>query len=595
MYANSTTHRPTLARALSTTGLILTALAAAEPAAASSSDTPEIDGARAIFNAPSLFYSTTFGGGPAEARDIAVDALGNTIIVGNTTGDYNFPLVNAADNSAGTQGEEGYVAKINAAGDNLVFSTYLGGQGNDWVTGVDVDADGNVYVVGITTATDFPTTGGTVQPSAGHAGDGFLRDAFVVKLDPLGNMVWSTYLGGNASDEAHGVKVGSDGSVYVVGTAMSKNFPTANAYQSSCRLGVQDSCQDAFVARLSADGSSLLFSTYLGGTSLVEVACSVDVDADGNVFVVGHHSSNGFPLVNPFQDTYGGGLDMFVTKFAPGGDSLVWSSGLGGNGNDAFCAPENRGPTIALDSQGDAFVASLTSSTNLPAPGGFQTTNAGTTDGYLAKITSGGTLEWASYLGGENSEAITEIAIRAGGGPLVVGWTTSRDFPQTLDALEERDCPSSPTPFCPGDVFVTAIAADGSEIEFSSFLGGSDFDQANGVAIGDRGVLHVAGTTDTELWPLIDPLPQAFRGSGGRQAFVVRIGDDAAPIPGDVNGDGVVTASDALAGLGAAIGTVQCLLCVCDLNGDGNVSATDALVILQLAVSIPVVTNPPAC
>jgi len=118
---------------------------------------------------------------------------------------------------------------------------------------------------------------------------------------------------------------------------------------------------------------------------------------------------------------------------------------------------------------------------------------------------------------------------------------------------------------------------------------------ASAVAVGASGSLYVAGTTLTELWPLVDPLPPEFLGAGGTQAFLVRIDDAAAHVPGDVNGDGSVTASDALAGLGAALGTQQCLPCVCDLNGDGNISATDALIILNLAVGIPVAIDPPAC
>jgi hypothetical protein len=181
------------------------------------------------------------------------------------------------------------------------------------------------------------------------------------------------------------------------------------------------------------------------------------------------------------------------------------------------------------------------------------------------------------------------------GGPVVVGWTSSADFPQTGDALDQNDCPPAPPGACAGDVFVTAMTADGSDIEFSTLLGGSDVDHANGVAVGDDGALYVAGMTRTELWPLVDPLPAAFLGTGGTRSFAVRIGDDDAPVPGDVNGDGAVTASDALAGLNVALGIGQCLLCVCDLNGDGSISATDALIILNLAVGIPVATNPPPC
>jgi hypothetical protein len=434
-----------------------------------------------------------------------------------------------------------------------------------------------------------------LQTSSGNPGSDYLRDAFVTKLDPLGNLLWSTYLGGDQTDEAHGVKVGSDGTVYVVGTAKSPGFPTVNAFQGECNSQF-NICQDAFVARLAANGKSLKFSTFLGGKNLGEVACSVDVDSDGNVFVVGTHSSGDFPFVDAFQDTYGGGLDMFVTKFAPGGGSVVWSTGLGGNGNEGGCAPLNRGGALVLDPQGDVFVATLTGSSDLPVTGGFQQTYAGNTDGYIAKITSDGMLEWGSYLGGPSSDSINEVAVLPSGGPVVVGWTASPTFPQTGDALDDNDCPVGGAPgTCYGDVFVTAMTPDGSALEFSTLLGGSDFEQANGVAVGGDGLIYVGGTTFTELWPLVEPLPTDLQGYGGTLTFVSRIGDANAPVPGDVNGDGAVTASDALAGLSAALGIGQCLLCVCDLNGDGMISATDALIILNLAVGIPVSINPPAC
>jgi hypothetical protein len=550
---------------------------------------------RATFDSPSLLYSTTFGRGAGEARDVVVDAQGNTIFAGNTTEFFEFPLVNAVDDEPGSEGQEGWVAKINAAGDDLVFSTYLGGNGDEWVTDIDVDANGNVYVVGTTNASDFPTTPGALQPSTGGAVPGSSEDAFVTKLDPMGNIVWSTYLGGDKNDRANGVRVGADGTVYVVGGTSSFGFPTADAIQEECDGGQFDLCNDAFIVRLATNGGSLLFGTFLGGGSFGDVACSVDVDENGNIFVAGQFSADDFPFVDAFEDSHAGGFDNFVAKYGAGGATLEWASGLGGSGNEALCTPQDRGPTIILDGAGDAFVATLTDSTDLSASGRFQETNAGATDGYLAKIASEGTFEWGSYLGGENSESIRAISVTADGSPVAVGFTTSTDFPVTDDALDEGDCPSSPTSPCSADVFVTVFSADGTALDFSTYLGGSDTEFANGVAVSANGTIYVAGMTQTELWTLVDPLPAEYLGFGNMQPFTVQIGDGDAPIPGDVNGDGRVTASDALAGLNAALGIQQCLLCICDLNGDGSVSATDALIILNLAIGIPVATNPPTC
>jgi len=551
---------------------------------------------RAAFTSPQLRYSTTFGGGVGEGRAIAIDANGNTIIAGNTTEKFDFTLVNAADGDPGNSGEEGFVAKINAAGTAVVFSTYLGGEGDDRVKGVDVDADGNIYVVGITDADDFPTTPGSLQPSLGNAvgTGGAVYDGFVTKLDPAGNIVWSTYLGGDDTDEAHGVRAGTDGSVYVVGKAQSFDFPTTQgAYQPNCNEQF-NLCWDAFVVRIAPDGASLVFGSFLGGQPFGEAACSVDVDADGNVFVVGQYLTDGFPYVDAFQDFHDAGSDLFVAKFAPDGASLVWSSGLGGNGQEALCNSFQIGASIVLDGNGDAFVGALTTSTNLPAAGTFQTSFGGATDGYLAKITSDGTLQWGTYFGGTRNESINDVAVLGDGSPVVVGGSDSLDFPSTPDALDENEC-SSAAVFCSIDAFAAVFSSDGKELEFATQIGGSDTDDANGVAIGADGALHLGGTTRTELWPLVDPLPESLQGSGGTLVFVAEIGDEDSPIPGDVNGDGSVTASDALAALSAALGATQCLLCVCDLNGDGTTSATDALLILNLAVGGSPPTNPPPC
>jgi hypothetical protein len=474
----------------------------------------------------------------------------------------------------------------------VVFSTFLGGDREDRVTDVSVDAEGNIYVVGLTGSDDFPTTAGSLQPSLGNEiNDPFFEsDGFVTKLDPSGNIVWSTYLGGSSTDEAHGVHVGGDGTVYVVGMATSFDFPTTSgSYQKDCNENF-NLCHDGFVVRIAANGKSLVFGTFIGGDPLGEAVCSVAVDADGNVFVAGQYVTDGFPYVDAFQNFHDAGSDWFVTKFAPDGDSLIWSSGLGGNGQEATCNRFQSGPSIALDGNGDAFVGALTSSTNLTASGTFQTAFGGTTDGYLAKIASDGTFGWGTYFGGDRNDGIRDIAVLADGSPAIVGSSDSVNFPRTSDALDESEC-SSASVFCSVEAFAAILTADGTDLEFSTQLGASGVDEATGVAIGTGGTIYVGGVTQSGLWPLVDPLPAPLLGSGGRSAFVSQIGDDAAPIPGDVNGDGVVTASDAL----GALGTQQCLLCVCDLNGDGSTSATDALIILNLAVGFSPPINPPAC
>jgi hypothetical protein len=555
---------------------------------------------RLVLKNPALTYSTTFGRGSGEVREVAVDSDGNIIIAGSTGAGNLFPLVNAADETFGDDGNEGFVTKISASGDELIYSTFLGGNGDDWITAVTVDTAGNAYVCGTTTAFDFPTVN-ALQPVAHPDGSGFVRDGFVTKLDPQGNLVWSTYLGGESGDEANDIVVDASGAVYVVGNTRSKDFPSVNAFQSACKLSpVLETCNDAFITKLAADGASIELSTFLGGIS-TEEACGVDVDGSGNIYVIGESRSDDFPVLNALQSERGGVggavryADSFVTKLAAAGNALIWSTYLGGTDSEGTCSVLDRGPSLALDSQDNAFLVMNTKSIDLPMAGGFQPTHQGGTDGYVAKLNSGGMLEWSTYLGGTGSDFPDNVAVSSSGTPVVVGWTTSTDFPVSADALTEVDCPAAETPFCRSDVFVTVLGGGNGSLQFSTYLGGDDLDQGSGVDVGADDTIYVAGWTKTDLWPLVDPLPGQYRGGGTTQQFVSAIGSVMSTIPGDANGDGTVSASDALLTLAAAISAGTCELCICDVNGDGSITATDALIVLNLAVGLPVDINAPPC
>jgi hypothetical protein len=551
------------------------------------------------FDDAQLTYSTTFGRGQAMVREIAVDGDGNIIIAGNTGERFLFPLIHAADTTYGDNGTEPFVAKIGVSGDELVYSTYLGGDGDDWISGLAVDAAGNAYVTGTTVAMDFPTKDG-LQPTPNVSSLGDVRDAFVAKLDPTGTLVWSTYLGGEGGDEGNDVAVDAQGNVYVVGDTQSADFPSLNAFQSTCMLSPPpfEKCYDAFITKLASDGSELLFSTFLGGNTggLVEEACGVDVDGSGNVYVVGETRSDNFPLLSPIQSERGGGTDdMFAAKLSTDGSTLLWSTYLGGSDEDGYCSVLARGPSVAVDAQGDAFLTTFAKSTDLPVVGGFQGAHLGATDGYVAKITSGGQLAWSTYLGGSGSDIAANIGLSPEGAPVVVGFTTSKDFPLSADALAEAGCPLADTPLCASDAFVTALGAGDGALLFSSFLGGDDLDQASAVAVAADDTIVVGGWARSDPWPLVDPLPAEYRGGGITEAFVSSIGSAPPALPGDANGDGLVTASDALLALSAALSAASCELCVCDMNGDGSLTATDALIVLNLAVGLPVEVDTPAC
>ncbi|HET8760889.1 MAG TPA: SBBP repeat-containing protein, partial [Nitrospiria bacterium] len=319
-----------------------------------------------------LVYATYLGGGGADfGMGVAVDSAGNAYVTGQTqSSDFpTAPTASALQPTLGSANGDGFVAKVNAAGAALVYSTYLGGSGADTGNGIAVDASGNAYVAGETQSADFPTTS-ALQPTFG----GGTSDAFVTKLNPVGSLiVYSSYLGGSGSDAGHGIAVGSAASAYVVGATQSPNFPTVNAVQTT-----PGGLTDAFVARFGTAGAPLLYSTYLGGSN-DDVGLGIAVDAASNAYATGHTASGDFPVVSPLQATSGGASDAFVARLNATGTAFGYSTYFGGNGID-------EGHGIAVDAAGNAYLTGMTESSNLDMVNPMQGVFAGTQDAFAAKI-----------------------------------------------------------------------------------------------------------------------------------------------------------------------------------------------------------------
>src|SRR5215213_9774494 len=288
-----------------------------------------------------LVYSTYLGGNSsAEAFGVGVDSSGNAYVTG-AAGD-GFPLVNPLQPNHGGGGRDTFVAKLNAAGSALVYSTYLGGGGGEIGADIAVDSSGNAYVTGVTSSTDFPT----VSPiQAAHA-----VDAYVTKINAAGSaLVYSTHLGGTDTETGKSIAVDSSGSAYVTGDTFSQDFPVVNALQPA----PGSFARDAFVTKLNAAGTALVYSTYLGG-SRDDFGEGIAVDSSGGAYVTGDTESTDFPTANAVQPTIGTveGImhDAFVTKLNPAGTGLVYSTYVGGGKHDA-------GQDIAVDSAGTAYVA----------------------------------------------------------------------------------------------------------------------------------------------------------------------------------------------------------------------------------------------
>jgi len=323
-----------------------------------------------------LIYSTYLGGGGDEVgTGLALDASGDAYVAGTTTS-TNFPVTPGALQTISGGVQDRFVSKLNPAGSALVYSTYLGGSGEDGGPGIAIDGSGDAYVTGFTNSTNFPTTAGAAQRTFG----GGTEDAFVSKLNPAGSaLVYSTYLGGSGEDEGHGIAVDGSGGAYVTGYSESANFPTtAGVFQHTFGGGVRN----AFVARLNPDGSRS-YVTYLGGANR-DVGWGVAVDRVGAAYVVGGTNSTNFPVTaDAFQRTNGGGTsDAFFAKLNPRGSALVYSTYLGGSAFDLAIA-------ISVDGSGNAYLTGSTASPNFPSmPGGAQPPTNGKNDVFAVKLST---------------------------------------------------------------------------------------------------------------------------------------------------------------------------------------------------------------
>jgi hypothetical protein len=403
----------------------------------------------------------------------------------------------------------------------LGYSTYLGGNGTDSGNGIAVDSSGNAYITGSTESTNFPTTPGAFQTTCNGGSncttDG---DAFVTKLNPAGSaLVYSTFLGGSNTDVGLGIAVDSSGNAYVTGSTASADFPvTSSAFQTTPG-GI-------FVTKLNPLGSALVYSTYLGANSNTDTGQGIAVDGSGNAYVTGGAGS-GFPTTSgTFQTTCGGGVycyygDAFVTKFNASGSALVYSTYLGGSFADI-------GHGIAVDSSGDAYVTGRTGSHDFPVtPGAFQTTcddgNNCVADGdaFVTEFNaSGSALVYSTFLGGNSYDSGGGIAVDSSGNAYVTGATSSGDFPVTAGAFQTT-C-GNPNCGISDDAFVTKFNPTGSALVYSSYLGGSNADTGQGVAVDSAGNAYVAGQTFSTNFPTT---PGAFQTTCGGSTDCSSFGD----------------------------------------------------------------------
>ncbi|MDP1949011.1 MAG: SBBP repeat-containing protein [Nitrospirota bacterium] len=490
------------------------------------------DASRSLIIDPVLSWATYLGGSAGdEGIGIAVDQAGQAYVTGYTLSP-NFPITVGAFQATLSSGDA-FVTKLNATGTALVYSTYLGGSGNDIGCGIAVDQAGQAYVTGITDTpgSGFPGTAGSlIQSSFG----GGIRDAFVTKLNVTGTaLIYSTYLGGSGEDGGLGIALDQAGQAYVTGTTRTSGsgFPgTAGSLIQSSFGGTGNNGSfvgsgDAFVAKINAAGTALVYATYLGGIGSDE-GSGIAVDQASQAYVTGRTTTpgSGFPGTagSPIQSTYGGGgRDAFVAKINAAGTALVYATYLGGSGND-------EGSGIAVDQEGSAYVTGRTETMGSGFPGTagslIQSTcacNNDYPDAFVTKINASGTaLVYSTYLGGSRRDSGAGIAVDGVGQAYVIGDTTTpaSGFPGTAGNLIQSPSDISL------NIFVTKLNATGTALVYSAYLGGNGSDVSAGIAVDGASNVYVTGDSDSLNFPgtVGSQIQNAFAG-GFQDAFVAKI------------------------------------------------------------------------
>jgi len=471
---------------------------------------------------PELTYSAYLGGGHNdEGNAITLDADCNVYLTGSTYS-TDFPTTNPLQTNL--PGSDVFVSKLNAAGNTLLYSTYIGGSGGDNAWDIALDSQGRITIVGETESSDFPTPNAYDNSYESGTCDGDpCDDVFVTQLLADGSALrYSSYMGGISDDEAYGMVLGPDDMIYLTGFTKSSTFPTVNAHDTSFGGGTCSGapCPDGFVAKVNPSLSgvnSLLYSTYLGGNNY-DKSNDIAVDASGRVYVTGYTRSNNFPTLNPYQPARASAADAFVSKFdttLSGAASLLYSTYFGGGSTD-------QGTGIALNGADQVYLTGFTSSANFPLANALDNAVGGT-DAFITHLNiASNSLAYSTYLGGSNEAKGESITVDDSGNAYITGYTKSTDF-TTLAAIQPtKGTDSCSAPPC-SDAFVTKVNPAGSALVYSTYLGGGSEDYGNMIVLDGLGGAYIVGYTFSTDFPVT--LDLSVGNNSYSDAFVVKIDD----------------------------------------------------------------------
>ncbi len=462
-----------------------------------------------------LIYSTFLGGNNIEvSHDIEVNNLGEAYVTGITQStNFDFTLGAYQTTNAGMY--DVFITKLNSTGSSLIFSTFLGGTEDDHCWCIKFDNNGSIYVMGYTNSYDFPTTPGAFKTSHNM---GFTAnfDIFVSKINASGTaLIYSTYVGGTSDDFAKSFDLDNQNNIYITGFTLSTDFDvTSGAYQTTFSSSNRE---EAFVTKLNSFGSSIIYSTLLGGSDS-DAANSIKVDSSKNAYIVGVTYSSDFDVTSGvLQSVNGGGpSDIFVTKFNSTGSGLIYSTFIGGSLDDI-------GNAIAIDSIGNSYITGFTNSINFPiSSGAFQNIYATTGDCFVTKINpTGSSILFSTYIGGNSFEEGRDIILDSINNIYITGYSYSQYYYTTSDAIQS----SNPFPsFFNADIIVTKFSNTGSVL-YSTLLGGISSESSDGIAIDKFGDLYVTGRTNSIDYPITPGVFQSsLQGGSSDDAYVTKIG-----------------------------------------------------------------------
>ena len=453
------------------------------------------DASRPLVIDPDLAWLTYVGGSSFDtASDVATDAGGSVYVTGATQS-ADLATTGAADQTFNGYWDA-FVAKISPDGSQLEYYTYIGGANLDAGTAIAVDASGNAYITGYTRSTGLGT------PGTVHSAFMGTDDAFAAKLDPSGtHMLYFTYLGGDDSDHGLDIAVDGAGRAYIVGQTQSEGLGTSGAYDPNYNGGL-----DAFVLRLNPSASAIQYFTYLGGSGS-DYASGVKVNAAGEAYVTGLTSQDGLATSGAYDTALNGTSDAFVAKFSASGSALEYFTYLGGSASDS-------GNDIAIDSAGAAFVTGWTRSAGIATAGAYDSTLAGPTDAFVAKIDpTGGSLDYLTYLGASGYDSGSRIAVTSDGKAVIVGDTDTSGL-ATADAFQA---------ICKGstDAFIAQLDASGASLLYYTYVGGSGEDHGLGVAVDPSDNIVAVGVCSAGGLATTGAYDTVF--AGASDGFVVKL------------------------------------------------------------------------